>query len=101
MKFVLLVLISMSLFFAPASAAEDRILQTGDTLDVDDGVTLTRWSVRTALRQYGYTNFGPGALQGHIIRITAWGPDKNRYELSVHWTTHEVVRVLTPRNFWY
>lgn len=101
MKYALLALVSTLMFLSSASAAEERILRAGDKLNVEEGVTLTRWSVRKSLRQYGYSRFGPGALQGHIIRITAWGPDKNRYELSVHWTTHEIVRVRTPRNFWY
>ncbi len=98
-----LLFVTAALFFLCTNvlAAEPRVLRTGDVLNVGEGVTLTRWSVRLALKEYGYTNFGPGGIQGHIIRITAFGPDKNRYELTVHWTTHEVLRVQRPRNFWY
>jgi hypothetical protein len=101
MKQLLIAFIVALTFVANALAAEPRLLHKGDVLDVEEGVTLTRPILRNALREYGYKNFGPGGIRGHIWTITAYGHDRNRYQIKVHWKTHEVTQVTSPRNFWY
>ena len=101
MRDIIVAAIAALVFSTNATAAEPRLLHAGDVLDVEEGVTLTRSILRNALREYGYKNLGPGGIRGHIWTITAYGHDRNRYQIKVHWKTHEVIRVTTPRNFWY
>lgn len=81
-----------------ASASEPRILQTGDILEVRSGSSLSVPKLRTVLREYGYHSFGTGDHFGHIIKITAVGPDKLIYRIKVHMMTYEVTHVRRVRH---
>ncbi len=87
-----------ALLFSAATAAEPRVLQTGDILDVKIEGGLTVPKLRTALREYGYHGFGQGDHFGHIIKITAVGPDKLIYRIKVHMMTYEVTHVRRVRH---
>lgn len=101
MKQLLLIAAAAAMFCSGALASTPRLVHKGDILDVEEGVTLTKFSVRNVLKQYGYRNFGPGGRSGHIITITAWGHNNVRYQIKVHYKSHEVTNVGKPRNFWY
>jgi hypothetical protein len=87
-----------ALLFSAASAAEPRILQTGDILEVRSERSLSVPKLRTVLREYGYHSFGPGDHFGHIIKITAVGPDKLIYRIKVHMITYEVTHTHRVRH---
>lgn len=83
---------------ASASASEHRLLQTGDILEVTSERGLSVPKLRTVLREYGYHGFGPGDHFGHIIKITAVGPDNLIYRIKVHMMTFKVTHIRRIRH---
>ncbi len=93
MKKFLIAVFAASLFSASALAVEPRVLQAGDILEASSEGALSVPKLRKVLREYGYHGFGQGDHFGHIIKISAVGPDKLQYRLWVHMSTYEVTRV--------
>ena len=91
--------VAFSFVISPV-AAEPRLLQTGDVIDLGDDDYMDRMEFRAILLDYGYTRIGTGGRYGSIQVITAQGYDKNRYEIKVNSRTGEVVRVQAVRRLY-
>ncbi len=98
MKHLFIAAVAAFFISANAVAAEPAVLQTGDILKIENQGGLSLPELRTALRAYGYHSFGPGDHFGHIIKITAVGPDRLIYRLKVHMATYEVTHTRRVRH---
>ena len=98
MKHSIIAAFAMFFFTANAGAAETLVLQQGDVLEIADQGGLSVPQLRSALREYGYHSFGTGDHFGHIIKITAVGPDRLIYRLKINMNSYKVTHVRRVRH---
>ena len=98
MKHAIIGVVAALAFTATAQAAETKVLATGDVLSIENAGNLSTTKLRAALREYGYTGIWQGDHFGHIIKITATGPDGRIYRLKVNMKTHTVTHARRVRH---
>lgn len=98
MKHSILAAFAMLFLTANAGAVESRVLQTGDRLEIANQGGLSVPELRNVLREYGYHSFGTGDHFGHIIKITAVGPDRLIYRIKVNMKSYQVTHVRRVRH---
>lgn len=87
-------------FGATALASEQRVLDTGDRLDIEVNGGLMVHEARAALRDYGYSGFSKGELFGRTIKMTATAPDKKIYRLKINNQTGVLTEVYRVRHIY-
>ena len=98
MKHIFVGAIAALAMTATANAAEIKILATGDVLSAQDAGDLSLPELRTLLREYGYRGITQGDHFGHIIKVTATGPDGRIYRLKVNMKTYAVTQARRVRH---